>query len=258
MYYGANTMIVYIYTFPNGKKYVGQTARPLNERAKRGEGYVNSPMVYNAICKYGWDNIKIETFNCHSKQEMNELEQYYIKLYNTTNNKYGYNLTLGGEGNIQIDREAIINYWQQGLSIGEITKLMNCSGPSVSSILKIQGLYDKEEIDKRARLRLKLTSGEKLKEYYMSPEHQQERIQNGLKGAKVRSKPVVVYKDKDCTQLVGIYESGRKCAKVLGIDHSSPSYALRHNHYSNGYYFYFLEDKINDMPQDCTWEKIFG
>ena len=42
-------MIVYIYTFPNGKKYVGQTIHTINERAKRGEGYINSPAVYNAI-----------------------------------------------------------------------------------------------------------------------------------------------------------------------------------------------------------------
>ena len=36
-------MIVYIYTFPNGKKYVGQTSRTLEERARQGDGYVNSP-----------------------------------------------------------------------------------------------------------------------------------------------------------------------------------------------------------------------
>lgn len=30
-------MIVYIYTSPNGKKYVEQTSRILNERAGRGE-----------------------------------------------------------------------------------------------------------------------------------------------------------------------------------------------------------------------------
>ena len=29
-------MIVYIYTFPNGKKYVGQTATSLEQRASRG------------------------------------------------------------------------------------------------------------------------------------------------------------------------------------------------------------------------------
>lgn len=252
-------MIVYIYTFPNGKKYVGQTIQTIAARAKNGEGYISSPAVYNAIKKYGWENITIETFTCYSKQEMDELERYYIKLYNTTDNKYGYNLTLGGEGVIRLDRELITNYWQQGLSIGEIAKQINCTGVSITQVLKAQGLYDKKEIDRRANLCIKRSSGEKLKEYYSSSKHQQERIQNGLKGAKARSKPVVVYKDKDCTELVGIYESGRQCAKALNIDHSLPSYALRHNHYSSGYYFYFLEDKIEDMDaRDCTYERIFN
>ena len=236
-------MIVYIYTFPNGKKYVGQTVQTLNNRAKQGEGYINSPAVYNAIKKYGWDNIVIETFLCTSKQEMNELEQYYIKLYNTTNNQYGYNLTVGGEGFPRLDRELICNLWNEGLSIGEIADKVNCLGISVTNILQAENLYDEKEVNTRMRKRLSETSGEKLKQYYSIPENQQKRIQNGLKGAKTRSKPVVVYKDKECTQLVGIYESGRQCAKALNIDHSLPSYALRHNHYSSGYYFYFLEER---------------
>jgi len=235
-------MIVYIYTFPNGKKYVGQTVQTLNNRAKQGEGYINSPAVYNAIKKYGWDNIVIETFLCTSKQEMNELEQYYIKLYNTTNNQYGYNLTVGGEGFPRLDRELICNLWNEGLSIGEIADKVNCLGISVTNILQAENLYDEKEVNTRMRKRLSETSGEKLKQYYSIPENQQKRVQNGLKGAKARSKPIVVYKDKERTQLVGIYDSGRQCAKALNIDHSLPSYALRHNHYSSGYYFYFLEE----------------
>jgi len=36
MYNGANKMIVYIYIFPNGKKYVGQTANTISQRARSG------------------------------------------------------------------------------------------------------------------------------------------------------------------------------------------------------------------------------
>lgn len=246
-------MIVYIYTFPNGKKYIGQTSRPLEERAKNGEGYINSPAVYNAIKKYGWNNISIETFPCDSKKEMNQLEQYYIKLYNTINNKYGYNLTYGGEGVLRIDREQVIRLWHQGLSMKDISEQLNCTSDAISDILKAENLYNKTEIDKRKNKRIANTSGEKLKQYYQEPEHCQERIKNGLKGAKARSKSVIVYKDKECTQLVGIYDSGRQCAKALKIDHSAPSYALTHNHYSNGYYFYFLDDK---NPEECSISQI--
>ena len=235
-------MMVYIYTFPNGKKYVGQTAQTLEMRAKQGEGYVNSPAVYNAIKKYGWSSLVIETFPCSSKQEMNDLERYYIKLYNTTNSQYGYNLTIGGEGVPRLNRTLICNLWNKGLTIGEIADEMKCATTSVVNILQSENLYDKLEVKKRTSRKLSETSGEKLKQYYSIPENHQKRIQNGLKGAKTRSKPVVVYKDKERTQLIGIFESGRQCAKALNIDHSLPSYALKHNHYSSGYYFYFLKD----------------
>lgn len=236
-------MMVYIYTFPNGKKYVGQTATSLEQRASRGDGYVNSPAVYNAIRKYGWNNIEIEIFPCNSKQQMDELEKYYIKLYHTNDNKYGYNLTIGGEGVLRYDRTEVVDLWNKGLGVAEIAEQIGSIGETVRQILINEGLYNQEEIQRRKRKRLSNTSGEKLKEYYSIPENHQQRIQNGLKGAKVRSKPVVVYKDKECTQLVGIYDSGRQCAKALNIDHSLPSYALRHNHYSSGYYFYFLEER---------------
>lgn len=236
-------MIVYIYTFPNGKKYVGQTIHTINERAKQGEGYINSPAVYNAIKKYGWNNLIIEIFPCQSKEEMNNLERYYIDLYNTTNPQYGYNLTIGGEGYTQYDRNKIIKLWEEGLGIADIAEQIGSIGETVRKILIAENLYNQEEVHKRRDKRLSITSGEKLKQYYSIPENHQQRIQNGLKGAKARSKPVVVYKDKECTQLVGIYDSGRQCAKALNIDHSLPSYALRHNHYSSGYYFYFLEER---------------
>lgn len=248
-------MIVYIYTFPNNKKYVGQTSQTLEKRAKKGEGYASSPAIYSAIKKYGWDNIIIETFTCDSKKEMNELEQYYIQLYQTNNPNYGYNLTIGGEGVLKYERAKIKELWEQGLGVAEIAEKIGSRGETVRQILISEQLYNQEEVHKRKSKRLSATSGEKLKEYYSTPEHHQKRVENGLKGAKVRSKPVIVYKDKQCTQLIGIYESGRQCAKALGIDHSLPSYALTHNHYSSGYYFYFLED----MPaRDCTWEKIYG
>lgn len=247
-------MIVYIYTFPNGKKYVGQTSQTLEKRASRGDGYVNSPAVYNAIRKYGWNNIAIETFICNSKQEMDELERYYIQLYQTNNSDYGYNLTIGGDGVLKYNRTQVKELWEQGKGVAAIAEEIGSKSETVRQILISEQLYDQEEIHKRKCKRLSATSGEKLKEYYSIPEHHQERIENGLKGAKTRSKPVIVYKDKECTQLIGIYESGRQCAKALGIDHSAPSYGLTHNHYSSGYYFYFLDDKTKE---ECLWEDVF-
>ena len=89
-------MIVYIYTFPNGKKYIGQTTQTLEKRAQNGSGYKLQPVVYHAILKYGWNNIQKDIFKCQSEEEMDSLERELIAKYNTTDREYGYNLDNGG------------------------------------------------------------------------------------------------------------------------------------------------------------------
>lgn len=241
-------MIVYIYTFPNGKKYIGQTCQPLNERAKKGEGYINSPAVYAAIKKYGWENLQIETFSCSSKEEMDFLESYYIRFYNTFDKHYGYNLTFGGEGSIKYDRKLISELWNQGLPIKEIAEQVGCNGKTVTNILIDEEIYSKDEVRLRRNKAIANSNTVKsLKEYYSTEEHKKERIENGLKGAKIRSKPVYVFKDKEQKDFIGFYESGRQAAKALNIDHSLPSYALNHNNYSKGYWFFYEKDLIKPI-----------
>ena len=45
--------MVYAYTSPSSKKYIGQTCTSLSIRANNGEGYKTSPKFYQAIKKYG-------------------------------------------------------------------------------------------------------------------------------------------------------------------------------------------------------------
>lgn len=90
-------MIVYIYTFPNGKKYIGQTSTSFERRAENGHGY-KTQLVGRAIEKYGWENIQKEIFECNSKEEMDVLERKLIALYKTQDRSFGYNITDGGEG----------------------------------------------------------------------------------------------------------------------------------------------------------------
>lgn len=60
MYYREKcSYYIYIHTCPNHITYVGMSQRP-EQRWNNGEGYKDNKNFYNAIRKYGWDNIKHE------------------------------------------------------------------------------------------------------------------------------------------------------------------------------------------------------
>lgn len=100
---------VYMHTSPSGKKYIGITSRDPNKRWDNGNGYLrkkdgikyDQPAMANAIIKYpDWKNQwKHEIlFNNLSEQDAKNIEQDLIKKYNTTDSRFGYNITNGGDG----------------------------------------------------------------------------------------------------------------------------------------------------------------
>lgn len=102
-----NTWTIYMYQFPNGKKYIGKTMRTMSRRqgGSRFCGYEKCTLVYRAMQKYGFENIKqIILFKGKMKdEEASRLEQSCILLFKTNvyrfnTPEYGYNLTDGGEG----------------------------------------------------------------------------------------------------------------------------------------------------------------
>ena len=92
--------MVYAHIFPNNKIYIGITCQSSLERrsGQKGQGYKTQPLMWNAIKKYGWDNVKhiIVARGVYSSIAQ-EMERYLIKVYGTTNPKYGYNICTGGQ-----------------------------------------------------------------------------------------------------------------------------------------------------------------
>lgn len=100
----------------NNKIYIGQTTRGFNRRypcggegiervhkyylmnLKYDDGSVNMHLL-KAIEKYGHDSFEInEEFDiAYNLKELNRLEYMYIKAYNSTSQKYGYNIKHGGD-----------------------------------------------------------------------------------------------------------------------------------------------------------------
>lgn len=81
----------------NGKVYIGITGRKPEERWENGHGYYGQPF-YNAILKYGWNNFEHDIlFSNLTEEEAKEKEIELIAEYKSSNSKYGYNASAGGE-----------------------------------------------------------------------------------------------------------------------------------------------------------------
>lgn len=94
-----NNYCVYIHTNKtDGKRYVGITCQNVSRRWRSGEGYMYNAHFYRAIQKYGWDNFTHEIVEAGlSKDDACELEIGLITKYKTTDERYGYNRSTGGE-----------------------------------------------------------------------------------------------------------------------------------------------------------------
>jgi len=100
----------YIYKITNtitGGIYIGQTTKTLEERfrnhirdvSKVGNNKFKSYPLYRDMKKYGKNNFVIELVKyVENNEDLNNLEIYYIKLFNSYRvyNKNNYNLTKGG------------------------------------------------------------------------------------------------------------------------------------------------------------------
>lgn len=94
---------VYMHKSPSGKVYIGITKRDLEIRWANGEGYKTCPVFYNAIRKYGWENIEhkllFENLNDISAKLIEIDLIHYYKSINMS-----YNLTDGGQGQLGVHK----------------------------------------------------------------------------------------------------------------------------------------------------------
>lgn len=104
---GTSSYSVYKHTTPSGKVYIGITSKDVKKRWLNGRGYRKNEHFWNAIRKYGWDNIAHEVIATNlTKEEATEAEKFYIELYRSNEPKHGYNMTMGGETGIVFTYES--------------------------------------------------------------------------------------------------------------------------------------------------------
>ena len=119
------TGIYKITNLVNGKIYIGQSLdierrykAHINFSKNKSSREYNTP-IHNAIRKYGEENFKCEVLIECKKEELDELEKYYIKFFNSTDREKGYNLTPGGLGGHKINCRKVLQYDLKGNFIKE-------------------------------------------------------------------------------------------------------------------------------------------
>lgn len=109
----------------NNKIYIGQSVNierrigaHFNYAFSKGAKEYNTP-IHNAIRLYGKENFKWEILKECTEEELDDLEIYYIDLYNSTDRNIGYNLTTGGSGGHKTNCRHVLQYDLDGNFIKE-------------------------------------------------------------------------------------------------------------------------------------------
>lgn len=194
--------IIYKYTSPNGKVYIGQTL----DEDRRRKDFLNLSKKYagrkieNARKKYLPENFQYEILErkeynneIEANKDLDILEKYYIELHNSVTN--GYNTSYGGVGFFRLAmgekdvKEHMIN------ALKEYYKTYDVYNKGK----KIEELFPQEKVDRiKKRLQecaLGRKSGMKGKK------HTQEAKEKIREKAKLRTKEKNPFYGKHCTQL---------------------------------------------------------
>lgn len=263
--------IVYMHTCPNGKKYIGITGQSAERRWQKGKGYAygSNDYFYNAIQKYGWENIKHEIlFENLTKQEAEEKEKMLISQYNTTDRNFGYNRESGGSSfgkhseeykkrmsNMQ--KEIWKNSPERRIALSELRKGTHLSEETKEKLRQanLGKKYSKEVVEKRiAKMKgiKRPQVSKKMKEYWAcgkvkgntgktTSEKQKMCARENVKKAHEAKKIPVLQFDKK-GNFIAEYESAKQAMRVLNLPNAQISAVCKGKRKSTyGFIFKFKE-----------------
>lgn len=154
--------MAYIYQIKNDindKIYVGKTTLPtIEERFRqhltdyKKETEKIRPL-YRAMNKYGAEHFFVELLEECSFKELEDKEVYQINKLDTYHN--GYNATRGGDGKTLYDYDEIIEKYENGLSVKEISKETGACVDIIYNILTTNGF----DLVKNAQQKTRKTQG---------------------------------------------------------------------------------------------------
>lgn len=121
-----STGIVYIYTSPSGKSYIGQTWNEEQRKIEHKKPGNKCIAFKDAIKKYGYETFKYEILhkNISNQFELDIIEESEIKNRNTIS-PFGYNLMEGGgaSGKRSVETRKKISKAKKGCKLSEEHRL---------------------------------------------------------------------------------------------------------------------------------------
>ena len=103
--------------------------------ARRGLDYV----IGKAIRKYGEDKFYVELLEECLIEELNEREKYWIAFFKATDNRFGYNMSIGGHvvrTTKELDENLVLKMFNSGIGSYEIAKLLHVHPYRTAEVLK--------------------------------------------------------------------------------------------------------------------------
>ena len=94
-------MVCGIYTITRkstGQIYVGKSIHIFKRFWEHNKKPYSNSRIDNSIKKYGIDDFELKIIKCCKPQYLNRFEKLYIRIFNTFNDSFHYNLTVGGDG----------------------------------------------------------------------------------------------------------------------------------------------------------------
>ena len=197
--------IIYKIVFPKGKHYIGLTTCNIKQRQREHKSAAKAGttpyVLYKALRKYNmvdtFELIEIDT--AETKEELCKKEIYYIQDYNSFIGKgNGYNMTLGGEGNL-----------------GGI-----CTDETREKISKGRIQYNKNNPEKVKQSQQKSTETHRLPEnrQKMSEKKTQYFRDNPEKARENKERMTMLFEDKNSS------ERRQKCSENIKTRFDDPEY----------------------------------
>lgn len=222
----------------NGKKYIGITGTKPERRWMKGEGYKQNRHFYFAIQKYGWDNFEHDIFfEGLTKEEACQKEIELIELFRTTDERFGYNISTGGQSGaagVKRDKaliEKIASYHRGKKTSEETKKKMSDAAKgrtfSPETLAKMSAAKKGIKIPKETIEKMKATKRAKG-QYVMRQE-----TKNKLHDIKPKT-PVY------CAETGQTYDSIQTASRMLGFPATNICAVCKGKHkHHKGYHFQY-------------------